>query len=115
MALRARYIRECFDDHTLISAVLEGTFVDVSFTRANLNQAVLSGTFLEADFAQASLVGARICGTFHAACFRGADLAFANLDGSNLDERDLADAYSLRGATMPDGHRYDGRLRLHGD
>lgn len=115
MALRERYIRDRFDQHNLYNALLEGTFVDVSFTRANLAEATLSGTFLEVNFQNASLVGARLCGTFHEPHFQGADLAFSNLHGSNLREEDLSSAYSLRGATMPDGRPYDGRLGLPGD
>lgn len=115
MALRERYIRDQFDYHNLISAALDGIFVAVSFTCANLSEAILSGTFLKVDFRDATLVGARICGTFHDPCFRGADLAFSNLSGSNLSETDLAAAYSLRGATMPDGRLYDGCLGLPGD
>ena len=115
MALRERYIRDRFDRHNLFSALLEGIFVNVSFTAANLAEAVLSGTFLEVNFQNATLVGARLSGTFHEPRFHGADLAFSNLSGSNLREEDLHGAYSLRGATMPDGRPYDGRLQLPGD
>lgn len=61
--------------------------------RANLERAGFSRTILE-----------------------GADLSGANLRGArSLTDERLGDASALRGATLPDGARYDGRFRLSGD
>lgn len=39
----------------------------------------------------------------------------ANLEGTNVSVDRLVQASALQGAIMPDGRRYDGRLRLPGD
>ena len=43
------------------------------------------------------------------------DLSNSNLQGTNVSVERLAKAKALKGAIMPDGRRYDGRLRLTGD
>ena len=37
----------------------------------------------------------------------GADLSEANLKGAKVDKAELAQAKSLKGATMPDGTKHD--------
>jgi uncharacterized protein YjbI with pentapeptide repeats len=75
---------------------------------ANLSDAILDGTSLRkakingADFSHTSLA---------AAC-----LEEANLQGAtHLEEDQLRQVGRLRGATLPDGSRYDGRYNLPGD
>jgi uncharacterized protein YjbI with pentapeptide repeats len=47
---------------------------------------------------------------------KGATLNYVNLQGIlDLTEEQLSQAIKLRGATMPDGSRYDGRFNLEGD
>jgi len=75
----------------------------VDLSRANLQGACLSRANLyQADLQDANLEGA---------CLTGANLQCAR----NLQETQLAQAYSLLGATLPDGSRYDGRYHLDGD
>lgn len=89
---------------TLASALLNG---------ANLQGAYLEGTHLaEAILRQTNLEGAFLGD----ASLRDADLQGANLkDALRLTDEQLARTYTLRGATMPEGNRYDGRYRLAGD
>jgi hypothetical protein len=59
------------------------------------------------DLHRADLSGANLQGAF---------MTKANLQGArNLTEAQLAQASRLRGAILPDGSRYDGRLNLPGD
>jgi uncharacterized protein YjbI with pentapeptide repeats len=47
---------------------------------------------------------------------KGASLNQANLQGIlDLTQEQLSQVYKLRGTTMPDGSRYDGRFNLEGD
>jgi uncharacterized protein YjbI with pentapeptide repeats len=75
---------------------------------ANLTLAVLDGTSLR----KANLSGAN----FDQADLSTACLEEANLQGAfHLTEDQLLEANRLRGATLPDGSRYDGRYNLPGD
>jgi uncharacterized protein YjbI with pentapeptide repeats len=72
----------------------------------------LSGAVLrEAQLSHANLQGANLSVTN----LRGADLSRVNLEGARVSEEELAKAHRLRGATLPDGSRYDGRFDLPGD
>jgi uncharacterized protein YjbI with pentapeptide repeats len=100
-------------------AHMQGVDLSVAdLTKTNLSFADMRGVNLSC----AHLFSAR----FHKVNFRGADfekadlqdtsLTDAILQGSkNLDETQLAYASKLRGATMPNGNRYDGRFNLIGD
>ena len=85
----------------------------VRFHRANLREA----SFYYADLRGAFLVGVDAS----EAIFRGADLTGAYLQGANLTgaagltPQQLSTCARLKGATMPDGSRYDGRYNLRGD
>ena len=78
-----------------------------SLEGAYLSHSNLSGV----DMSHANLQGAR----FHKAKLFGTALHDADLEGTTLRVSQLANAASLRGATMPDGRPFDGRLRLEGD
>jgi uncharacterized protein YjbI with pentapeptide repeats len=81
----------------------EATLQEADLTGANLRYAQLQN----ADLRGASLGAINL---------KRADLSGANLHGvCNLREEELARAYRLQGATMPDGTRYDGRFDLPGD
>lgn len=75
--------------------------------KVNLHRASLQRTRL----GRADLRGAN----FSEANLEGADLDEARLDGASVSLAQLAQANRLRGASMPDGERYDGRLNLPGD
>lgn len=45
----------------------------------------------------------------------GASLVGCDFTGAHLDETVLQHAQRLRGCTLPDGTRYDGRYNLPGD
>jgi hypothetical protein len=77
---------------------LEGAYL----SHANLRGVDLSGSDLE---------GARLT----RAKLHGSGLSSAILEGTTLKAKQLAQAHSLRGASMPDGRLYDGRLNLEGD
>jgi len=80
---------------------------DADLRKAQLNRADLS----LADLRRANLNGANLVGArLWMAYLHGADLQRAQLNG-----HELAEAFSLRGAIMPDGTRYDGRFGLAGD
>jgi uncharacterized protein YjbI with pentapeptide repeats len=93
-------------------------FQQARLCRANLAKARLLWASLQsADLGEATLREADLTGaSLGAANLKRADLAGANLRGvCNLREEELARAYRLHGATMPDGSRYDGRFDLPGD
>lgn len=75
---------------------------------ADLSYACLEGTRLD----KANLSGAEM----DRADLRGSLMTRVNLQGAhNLSDEQLAQASRLRGATLPDGRRYDGRFNLPGD
>lgn len=86
--------------------------------RADLTSAKLNGCDLREAYLQgtrlnrADLQGARLSG----ANLRGAFMTKTNLLGVHgATEGQLAQASRMRGATMPDGSRYNGRFNLAGD
>jgi uncharacterized protein YjbI with pentapeptide repeats len=100
-----------FHDGTLEGANLCGAnLMGANLAAARLRGANLSGARLgSASMAKADLSGADLSG----ADMRGAFLTGANLEGvKGLSAEELAKVYSLRGATLPDGSRYDGRFIL---
>ncbi len=102
----------------LFGASLEGCHLSqVNFKEAILSQANLRGAGLQqADLREADLVDADLELThMFDANVKGAKFQKANLRDSGLDDEQLASAYSLMGATMPTGERYDGRYRLPAD
>ncbi|WP_428265778.1 pentapeptide repeat-containing protein [Haliangium sp.] len=113
--------------------VEDGTLEGAKLSRASLSEAPLARARLAnarcygADLRRASLFRADLRGAALAAAdLRGAKLGQAEvsgafLQGAKLDgvtglrDAQLARAARLKGATMPDGERYDGRYRLPGD
>jgi len=98
--LREAYLaRGKLDRARLFRADLRGA----SLTRASLRGAKMNGADLsEADMTLADLTGANMPGV--------------NLTGAkNVSEEMLCVLRGLKGATMPDGSRYDGRYRLEAD
>jgi hypothetical protein len=110
----------------------DGSLRKIYLRLAHLDGARLNGADLRevwlggASLRKADLRGANLQGTsfmaadLQSANLRGANLQRALLSGANLKEavvadRQLAQAHKLRGATMCDGSRYDGRFDLDGD
>jgi uncharacterized protein YjbI with pentapeptide repeats len=106
-------------DADLSSATLQGatllgtdlTRADLSgarLQRANLTLAILNEADLtradlsEANLTKASLAGANLQG----ANLTGADLSGADLSDADVTDEQLAKAKSLKGATMPNGSKY---------
>ncbi len=91
--------------------------------KANLENADLQHAQMDgANLSLANLQGANLS----LANLQAADLSRANLAGAilfranlrgvrNLKEEQLTQTHRLRGATLPDGNRYDGRFNLEGD
>jgi hypothetical protein len=75
---------------------------EVNLHRANLHKTRLG----KADLSGANLTDANL---------EGADLDHSRLEGVRVSMAQLAQANRLRGASMPGGERYDGRLSLPGD
>lgn len=117
------------EESVLQGASLQGANLHgANLQEANLQEAHLQNASLrDADLLGAVLVEAHMqeadlrSTNLHHADMTGAVLEDANLAGANLEDAigltaiQLAEAYSLRDATMPDGTRYDGRFRLAGD
>jgi uncharacterized protein YjbI with pentapeptide repeats len=106
--------------------------------RVNLSEANLSGAHLssvdmceaylnDAELGEAHLSGAYLCNAeLRGADLRGAHLSGADLNGAYLREADLThvegvtneeleqQAYSLEGATMPNGQKYEDWLKSKG-
>jgi uncharacterized protein YjbI with pentapeptide repeats len=109
-SLRWVYLRYVnFQGLDLSGANLQNT--DLSM--AKLQGVDLSGANLEETrFNKTNLRFALMAG----ANLKGAFLNHTNLQGIlDLTEEQLSQAYKLRGTTMPDGTRYDGRFNLDGD
>jgi hypothetical protein len=111
-------------DGSLLGANLQGA----SLSEANLWKANLRGSHLvganlskamlsEADLSEGYLYKADL----REASLDGASLKHASLDNANLEnaqgltDKQLAEAFSLLGVTMPNGSRYNGRFNLKGD
>jgi hypothetical protein len=77
--------------------------------KANLSNADLSGAYLQgADLSEAYLPEADLSGAeLQGADLHGAELWEANLQGATHTAEQLADPRSLRGATMPNGQKYE--------
>ena len=100
------------DDETRIDArwrlviqVLNNGAGGVNLVRANFNQASLANADLQrADLSNATMLGADLSGAnLKSANLSNADLRHANLHGADVTARQLADAKSIAGATLPDG------------
>jgi len=87
---------------------VRGWLIDGTLKRANLLRANLRKAFLEkADLREAFLLKADLSGAY---------LQWANLKGTReLELTQLVQVAYLRGATLQDGSRYDGRFKLAGD
>lgn len=117
------------EDSVLQGASLQGA----NLHKANLQEAHLQEAHLQnADLRGADLLGALLTdahlheanlegANLHLADLRGAILEDAHLRGVNLEaawgvtDQQLMEADALLDAIMPNGERYDGRLRLSGD
>jgi len=94
----------------LLFADLRGAHLDeADLSGAHLTSADLSGADLfvanlhEAHLDEADLSGAKL----DRADLSEADLSGADLHGAKVPDKHLAEAKSLKGATMPDGTRHD--------
>jgi uncharacterized protein YjbI with pentapeptide repeats len=105
---------------TLMDAELQGVDTDLSGANlkdANLCYAKFHGTQMRytdlegTQFWEAELQGADLTG----ASLLRADLYKAKLEKAMITDEQLAHAWKLVGATMPDGVIYDGFLNLRGD
>ena len=78
-------------------------------------------SFIHADFSDMDLRNSDYnAADFQYADFAGADLSGAqfvnaNLCGAKITDEQLCKSSKLKGATMPDGNKYDGRYNLSGD
>lgn len=117
-----------FRDGSLCGANLTGAHLaGRNLSRADLSEARLRAANLrDSDLRKADLHNADLSladlrrANLREANLRGAKLWMAYLHGANLrkaqvSEAALDEAFSLRGALMPDGSRYDGRFALPGD
>ena len=114
----------------LSEAHLEGTDLSgahlggADLTGAYLEDAKLSGAYLYGtDLSGADLSGADLSdaeGRFESGArmirtrLDGADLSGADLTNAKVTEEQLQDAESLKGATMPDGQKYEAWLKSEG-
>lgn len=115
---------EWLEDGSLVGVNLSGANLEgARLSHANLERASLyrvnlcDATLYQANLHRAKLVGADLRGaSLFKANLDQVYLQGANLEGAcNLTDAQLAQAYRLKGAIMPDGSRYDGRLNLRGD
>ncbi len=92
----------------LDKANLRGAHLDwANLERADLRETCLQAAHLiRANFRDAHLQDADL---------QGADLEGASLQGAEVRDGQLIKASRLRGVTMPDGSRYNGRFNLQGD
>ena len=129
-----------YKEHTLLngSYLVERRHNIVSLQQANLREADLSRTSLnyaalreaalrEADLSSASLFRADLSfallltadlsgASLREADLRDADLRYIHLSGAReWTEEQLSEARSLRGATMPNGQKYEDWLKSKGD
>lgn len=106
----------------LSGAYLRGTHLNgADLTGANLADATLSeatmaeSLMLSGDVTEAELRSTALDDPQLSATDLGEVLEGANLRGAIVTDDQLATVRSLKGATMPDGSRYDGRFILAGD
>lgn len=96
------------EEADLTAARLQGA----DLGRVQGKDAELSGAFLNnAELIGANLEGANLTGAF----FTQANMIQTQLTGATVELVQLANAFSLFGAILPDGNRYDGRFELDGD
>jgi uncharacterized protein YjbI with pentapeptide repeats len=98
----------------LLAAILELAHLQGADLRnAFLRKAVLRGALLQgADLREAYLEGANLQDAeLRGALLQGADLQGADLQGAHVTDEQLADVQDLRGATMPDGQKYEDWLK----
>jgi uncharacterized protein YjbI with pentapeptide repeats len=94
----------------LSKANLNGTHLDTAYlVHANLSGANLSGAYLP----EAWLYDPN-CEGCERTNLSGADLSNANLTGARVTDKQLEQAKSLEGATMPDGQKYEDWLKSKG-
>jgi uncharacterized protein YjbI with pentapeptide repeats len=118
----ARLISTNLSDADLSGARLNGA----NLFGANLSKANLGGTHLDtaylikANLSGANLSGAHLpevklydpnCCESSEANLSGADLSNANLTGASVTDKQLEQAKSLQGATMPNGQKYEEWLK----
>lgn len=102
-ALRILRERGWLYDETLWAADLSNT----NFEKADLSHVYLESVFFkQANLKESILWGAKL---------KGAHLDYVDLREAKVSDKELAIAGTLRGATMPDGKKYNGRLRLMWD
>lgn len=105
------------------ASLFRANLKDAGLFKVNLENAKLRAARIQnarlgsANLRRANLGGARLDGAYMSgADLAGADLLKAKLEGvRGLSETRLGQAHRLKGATMPDGKRYDGRFDLEGD
>lgn len=103
-AVRILRVKKWLFDGTLIKAKLKNAnLMNVDLSDANLEDANLSGASLEgSNLRKTNLANVNLCGT--------------NLrNAKELSNTQLSQANSLKGATMVNGKRYNGRFNLDGD
>lgn len=112
-SVRDRLLRQLhsYYNPTALQAVEElrllGYLDDGSLQGLNLRGADLRGANLyQADLRNADLRNTKL---------ENADLYEANLEGAQISDEQLAWTWTMRGTTMPDGKRYDGRYNLPHD
>ena len=104
--LQSRY------NHTALQAVEELRVLGHLEDGTLRNQNLRGSNWVDANMYQADLRGSDLGN----AVLTRADFVLANLKGvKNLTDAQLAETYTMHGATMPDGKPYDGRYRLPDD
>ena len=95
----------------------DGSLREADLTEANLQRSHLADATLEkANLRHANMEGANLRGAnLQGAYLHSANLQEADLGGAQVTAWQLQQASQMRGATMPNGSRYDGRFNLRGD
>lgn len=93
---------QAVEELRLLGYLSDGTLHGVDLRGADLRSANL----YQADLRGANLKNTKL---------ENADLYEANLEGATITDEQLAWTWTMRGATMPDGTRYDGRFNLPHD
>lgn len=93
---------QAIEDLRVLGYLSDGTVANLSLRGSNWKE----GNLYQADLRNTDLTNARV---------DLADFVQANLEGSTLSDAQLATTWTMHGATMPDGSRYNGRFNLPGD